>query len=129
MKAFTLHLSRLYSLTKAGLALFGLAALLAVMTLPSERHLLRTTLPEVISGTTEAATAGGADSGTVEPLQEREHVFLIIGQRLNELLIQHNGIHIVFWIHRAPLLTVLPSCTIKRNIGAAAIFGLVDSSA
>jgi len=72
MKAFTLHLSRLYSLTKAGLALFGLAALLAVMTLPSERHLLRTTLPEVISGTTEAATAGGADSGTVEPLQERE---------------------------------------------------------
>jgi len=73
MKAFTLHLSRLYSLTKAGLALFGLAALFAVMALPSERHLLRTTLPELASEATEAATgAGSADSGTMEPLQERE---------------------------------------------------------
>jgi soluble lytic murein transglycosylase-like protein len=71
MKAFTLHLSRLYSLTKAGLALFGLAALFAVMALPSERHLLRTTLPEFTSEATEAG-AGSADSGTVEPLQERE---------------------------------------------------------
>jgi soluble lytic murein transglycosylase-like protein len=73
MKAFTLHLTRLYSLTKAGLALIGLAALFAVMALPSERHLLRTTLPELISETTEAASgAGSADSGTVEPVQERE---------------------------------------------------------
>jgi soluble lytic murein transglycosylase-like protein len=73
MKAFTLHLTRLYSLTKAGLALIGLAALFAVMALPSERHLLRTTLPELISEATEAASGGGsADSGTVEPLQERE---------------------------------------------------------
>jgi soluble lytic murein transglycosylase-like protein len=74
MKQFTLHLSRLYSMTKAGLALFGLAALLAVVALPSERHLLRTTLPEFVSESAEAAVAGGstAEPAGVETLQERE---------------------------------------------------------
>lgn len=74
MKQFTLHLSRLYSLTKAGLALFGLAALFAIMALPSERHLLRTTLPEFVSESAEAAVAGGstADPTGVETPQDRE---------------------------------------------------------
>jgi soluble lytic murein transglycosylase-like protein len=75
MKQFTLHLSRLYSLTKAGLALFGLAALLAVVALPSERHLLRTTLPEFVSASAEAAAAPGgstADPAGAETQQERE---------------------------------------------------------
>jgi len=75
MKPFTLYLSRLYSLSKAALALFGLAALFAVMALPSERHLLRTTLPEFVADAAEAASAGS--SGTVrsevlETLQELE---------------------------------------------------------
>jgi len=52
MKAFTLHLSRLYSLTKAALALFGLAAAVAVILLPSERYLIRNTLPAL--GSAEA---------------------------------------------------------------------------
>ncbi len=39
MRSFNLQLSRLYSLTKAGFALFGLAALCGFVFLPSERHL------------------------------------------------------------------------------------------
>jgi soluble lytic murein transglycosylase-like protein len=76
MKAFTLHLSRLYSLTKAALALFGLAAAVAVVLLPSERYLIRNTLPAL--GSAEAAddpSAGSgvtADSALPETLQERE---------------------------------------------------------
>jgi soluble lytic murein transglycosylase-like protein len=71
MKQFTLHLSRLYSVTKAALALFGLTALLAIVALPSERHLLRTTLPEFVSESAEAAVAGGSVVG-VETPHERE---------------------------------------------------------
>jgi len=75
MKAFTLHLSRLYSLTKATLALFGLAAVVAVVVLPSERYLIRNTLPAL--GSAEAAddSAGSgstADSVLPETVQERE---------------------------------------------------------
>jgi soluble lytic murein transglycosylase-like protein len=76
MKAFTLHLSRLYSLTKAALALFGLAAAVAVVLLPSERYLIRNTLPAL--GSAEAAddaVAGGdgmGDSALPEAVQERE---------------------------------------------------------
>ena len=74
MKQFTLHLSRLYSVTKAGLALFGLAALLAVVALPSERHLLRTTLPELVSEGAEAAVEASspADPAGVETAHDRE---------------------------------------------------------
>jgi soluble lytic murein transglycosylase-like protein len=74
MKLVTVNLSRLYSLTKAGLALFGLAALFGVMLLPSERHLLKTTLPELISESAadSSVTGGTADPATVETLQERE---------------------------------------------------------
>ena len=75
MKQFTLHLSRLYSLTKATLALVGLAALLAIVALPSERHLLRTTLPEFVSESAEAAVAGATTAepaGGVETQHERE---------------------------------------------------------
>ena len=76
MKAFTLHLSRLYSLTKAALALFGLAAVVAVVLLPSERYLIRNTLPTL--GSAEAAddaaagSGGTADSALPESVQERE---------------------------------------------------------
>ena len=76
MKAFTLHLSRLYSLTKAALALFGLAAAVAVILLPSERYLIRNTLPAL--GSAEAAddasagTGATADSALPETVQERE---------------------------------------------------------
>ena len=76
MKQFTLHLSRLYSLAKAALALFGLAAAVAVVLLPSERYLIRNTLPAL--GSAEAAddlSAGSgvtADSALPETLQERE---------------------------------------------------------
>lgn len=74
MKALTLHLSRLYSLTKAALALFGLAAVCAVMLLPSERHLLKTTLPELAAEAAEpsAGSGGTVDPGVLETLQERE---------------------------------------------------------
>ena len=76
MKAFTLHLSRLYSLTKATLALFGLAAVVAVVLLPSERYLIRNTLPAL--GSAEAAddaspgNGATADSALAETVQERE---------------------------------------------------------
>jgi len=77
MKAFTLHLSRLYSLTKATLALFGLAAAVAVVLLPSERHLIRNTLPTLGSAQAadddaSAGTGATADSALPETVQERE---------------------------------------------------------
>ena len=76
MKAFTLHLSRLYSLTKAALALFGLAAVLTVALLPSERYLIRNTLPGLVSAEAADDTAAGsdatADSGALQSVQERE---------------------------------------------------------
>src|SRR6476661_6324534 len=74
MKAFTLHLSRLYSLTKATLALFGLAAAVAVILLPSERYLIRNTLPALGSAEAadEASGAGGtADSALAEFIAKR----------------------------------------------------------
>jgi soluble lytic murein transglycosylase-like protein len=76
MKAFTLHLSRLYSLTKAMLALFGLAAVVGLALLPSERYLIRNTLPTL--GSAEAAddasavSGGTAESALPETVQERE---------------------------------------------------------
>src|SRR4051812_8178344 len=76
MKVFALHLSRLYSLTKAPLALFGLAAVVGVVLLPWERHLIKNTLPGLIRA--EAAdealpgSGGPADSALPETVQERE---------------------------------------------------------
>jgi transglycosylase-like protein with SLT domain len=75
MKLVTVNLSRLYSFTKAALALFGLTAVCGFMLLPSERHLLKTTLPELVSGPAaeSSAVAGGTvDPGIVETMQERE---------------------------------------------------------
>jgi soluble lytic murein transglycosylase-like protein len=73
MKQFTLHLSRLYSLAKATLALFGLAAVLAVMLLPSERHLLKNTLPSLAAAVAEDASAGSAaEPAIAEGVEERE---------------------------------------------------------
>ena len=71
MKLVTVNLSRLYSLTKAALALFGLTAAFGLMLLPSERHLLKTTLPELVAEPS-AVTGGTAATAVVEAMQERE---------------------------------------------------------
>jgi soluble lytic murein transglycosylase-like protein len=74
MKLVTVNLSRLYSLTKAALALFGLTAAFGLMLLPSERHLLKTTLPELVAepAAAEPSAGGTAAPALVEALQERE---------------------------------------------------------
>ena len=74
MKAFSLHLSRLYSLAKATLALIGLAAVFTLMLLPSERHLLRNTLPGLVAEAAEDASEGSAaEPATLEEgVEERE---------------------------------------------------------
>jgi soluble lytic murein transglycosylase-like protein len=72
MKAFSLHLSRLYSLAKAALAFVGLAAVFAVMLLPSERHLLRNTLPGVAAEDPSAGSSTDGPVAIVEAVQERE---------------------------------------------------------
>ena len=73
MKQFTLHLSRLYSLAKAAFALLGLAVVFAVMLLPSERHLFRSSLPELAAAeASEDASDSQAGPDAVEGVQERE---------------------------------------------------------
>ena len=74
MKSFNLHLSRLYSLAKAGFALFGLAALCGFVFLPSERHLLRNSLPEFVTESpAEVSTVvGSVHPDVIELVQERE---------------------------------------------------------
>jgi len=74
MKAFSLHLSRLYSLAKATLALIGLAAVLTLTLLPSERHPLRNTLPSLAAQAAEDASAGSAaePASIAEGVEERE---------------------------------------------------------
>jgi hypothetical protein len=75
MKLATVNLSRLYSLAKTALALFGFAAVCGLMLLPSERHLLKTTLPGFASepAAEPSAVAGGTvHPGIVETTQERE---------------------------------------------------------
>jgi soluble lytic murein transglycosylase-like protein len=73
MKVMTLHLSRLYSIAKAGLALVGLAAVCGFAILPVDRHWLSASLPE-FSGellTDHAAPAAG-QIHVVETAEERE---------------------------------------------------------
>ena len=76
MKLVTVNLPRLYSLTKAALAVFGLTAALGLMLLPSERHLLKTTLPDLLAepaaAEPSAVTGGTAAPGVAEAMQERE---------------------------------------------------------
>jgi soluble lytic murein transglycosylase-like protein len=75
MKAFTLQLSRLYSLSKAALALFGLAALCGFVFLPSERHLIKNSLPDFVTeSSSEVSAVGGssANPAVIELVQERE---------------------------------------------------------
>jgi soluble lytic murein transglycosylase-like protein len=75
MKSFNLHLSRMYSLTKAGFALFGLAALCGFVLLPSERHLIKNSLPDFAGDTpAEVSTVSGspAHPDLIELVQERE---------------------------------------------------------
>jgi soluble lytic murein transglycosylase-like protein len=77
MKLATVNLSLLYSLARTALALFGFAAVCALVLLPSERHLLRTTLPGLASEAaaaeeTASATGGTVDPGVLEMAHERE---------------------------------------------------------
>jgi hypothetical protein len=74
MKSFNLHLSRMYSLTKGGFALFGLAALCGFVFLPSERHLVRNSLPEFAAeAPSDISVAGGSvHPDVIELLHERE---------------------------------------------------------
>ena len=73
MRSFNLQLSRLYSLTKAGFALFGLAALCGFVFLPSERHLVRNSLPEFLAeAPSEISALGTAHPDVIELVQERE---------------------------------------------------------
>ena len=75
MKTFYLQLSRLYSLTKAGFALFGLAALCGFVFLPSERHLIKNSLPEFAHeapAEISAASGSSAHPDLIELVQERE---------------------------------------------------------
>ena len=78
MKVVSSHLSRLYSLSKTALALFGIAAIGAVALLPAERHLLGTTLAELAAAEAAiepSAAAGGtghAAAAAVETLPELE---------------------------------------------------------
>jgi soluble lytic murein transglycosylase-like protein len=75
MKLVTVNLPRLYSMTKTALALFGFVAVCGLLLLPSERHLLKTALPELVAEVVaepSAVTGGTADPALVETLQERE---------------------------------------------------------
>jgi soluble lytic murein transglycosylase-like protein len=75
MKVIALHLSRLYSVAKAGLALVGLFALGGVALLPIERHLLMPGLPSLadeVMPETSAVAAGPIPPIVVETAQERE---------------------------------------------------------
>lgn len=76
MKAVTSHLSRLYSLSRTALALFGIAAIGGLMFLPAERHLIENALPDLVSTEVHAeSSAGGtapAQAGLVETVLERE---------------------------------------------------------
>ena len=69
--AETLHLSRIYSLAKAGLALIGAVAVAGSMFLPSE---LPAVIPHVADATAEAhpASAGGTHPGIIEAPHEPE---------------------------------------------------------
>jgi soluble lytic murein transglycosylase-like protein len=72
------HLSRLYSLSKTALALFGMVAIGVVALLPAERLLVRTTLPDraaaeaVIEPSAAAGATVHAAAAVVETLLERE---------------------------------------------------------
>ena len=71
MKPYALHLSRLYSLTKAGLAVIGLVTLFG-LTLPVERHWPVSVMPSLpAEGLTEAALSVPARP-LAETAQERE---------------------------------------------------------
>ena len=72
MKVIALHLSRMYSVTKAGLAVVGLAAIFGLTVLPLERHWLAAAMPSFAGEVlTEAAMALPAHP-LGETAQERE---------------------------------------------------------
>ena len=76
MKAVTSHLSRLYSLSRTALALFGIAAIGGLMFVPAERHLIEHALPDLVSTEVHAGSSAGAtapaQAGLVETVLERE---------------------------------------------------------
>jgi soluble lytic murein transglycosylase-like protein len=74
MKAITLHLSRLYSVTKAGLALIGLVTIFGLALLPPDRHWLVSGLPGPAGEalTEPAVAAGPIHPVLAESVQERE---------------------------------------------------------
>jgi soluble lytic murein transglycosylase-like protein len=75
MKVIALHLSRVYSVTKASLALIGLVAIFGFMMLPVERHWVLSSLPGLAGediGEASAGAAAPAYPGLTETLQERE---------------------------------------------------------
>jgi soluble lytic murein transglycosylase-like protein len=72
MKVIALHVSRLYSFTKAGLAVVGLAAIFGLAVLPEEQHWLAAAMPSFAGEVlTEAAMAVPAHP-LGETAQERE---------------------------------------------------------
>jgi soluble lytic murein transglycosylase-like protein len=78
MKAagITLHLARVYSFTKAGLALFGLVAVCLLMLLPVEREWLLASLPgsgaELMISEASAIASAPLQPGLAESTPERE---------------------------------------------------------
>ena len=77
MKVVSSHLSRLYSLSKTALAVFGMAAIGGMALLPAEPQLMRETLPgaaaaEAAIGPSAAAGGMGDAAAALETLPERE---------------------------------------------------------
>ena len=72
MKAIALHLSRVYSVTKASLALVGLVAVFAFMMLPVERHWVLSSLPGLAGEELTETAADPLHPGLTETVQERE---------------------------------------------------------
>jgi len=74
MKPIALHLSRLYSVTKTGLALIGLVTVFGLTVVPPDRHSLVAGLPSLAGEViTEAAIAAGPiQPVATQAVQERE---------------------------------------------------------
>jgi soluble lytic murein transglycosylase-like protein len=73
MKLVALHLSRVYSLAKAGLALVGLIVVCALTLSPVERHWFPTWLPVLAEDMfAEASKASAGGTQLIETAQERE---------------------------------------------------------
>ena len=73
MKVIALHLSRVYSVTKASLALIGLVAIFGFMMLPVEPHWVLSSVPGLAGeDIAEVSAAAAPMPGLTETVQERE---------------------------------------------------------